>query len=43
MKVWDFLVGIVEFLGINAVITPPAVSIPKVKGVTSINKRSWTF
>ena len=28
-------VGIVVFLGINGVATPPAVSIPNVKGVTS--------
>jgi hypothetical protein len=33
------LVGIVVFLGINAVMTPPAVSIPSDKGVTS-NKRT---
>jgi hypothetical protein len=33
------LVGIVVFLGIKAVMTPPAVSIPNDKGVTS-NKRT---
>ena len=38
MKTWDFLVGIVVFLGIKTVITPPAVSIPNERGVTSINK-----
>jgi len=38
----DFFVGIVEFLLINAVIIPPAVSIPKVKGVTSNNNKSLT-
>jgi hypothetical protein len=31
-------VGITVFLGINFVITPPTVSIPKVRGATS-NKR----
>ena len=36
----DFLAGIVEFLGINAVITPPAVSIPNVNGATSSNNTS---
>ena len=38
MKIWVFLTGIVEFLGTNVVIIPPAVSIPNDKGVTSINK-----
>ena len=28
------------FLGINSVITPPAVSIPNVNGVTSSNNKS---
>lgn len=37
VKVCDFLVGIVVFLGIRTVITPPAVSIPNESGVTSIN------
>ncbi len=39
MKVCDFLVGIVVFLGINTVIIPPAVSIPSESGVTSINNK----
>jgi hypothetical protein len=30
----------VVFLGINTVITPPAVSIPKLKGATSNNNKS---
>lgn len=34
-KICAFLVGITEFLGINFVITPPTVSIPKVNGLTS--------
>jgi hypothetical protein len=33
----------VVFLGIKVVITPPAVSIPIDKGVTSSKRRSWTF
>jgi hypothetical protein len=39
VKVCDFLVGIVVFLGINTVIIPPAVSIPSESGVTSINNK----
>ena len=39
----SFLVGIVVFLGINTVMTPPTVSKPMDNGVTSNNKRSWTF
>jgi len=39
VKVCDFLVGIVVFLGIKTVITPPAVSIPNDNGVTSINNK----
>lgn len=35
MKTCDFLVGITVFLGINLVITPPTVSIPRVNGATS--------
>ena len=35
MKICDFFVGIVEFLGIRVVIIPPAVSIPSESGVTS--------
>lgn len=39
MKVCDFFVGIVVFLGIKTVIIPPAVSIPKESGVTSISSK----
>jgi len=39
VKVWDFLVGMVVFLGIKTVMTPPAVSIPNERGVTSINNK----
>jgi len=35
VNTWDFLVGITVFLGINFVITPPTVSIPRVRGATS--------
>jgi len=35
-----FFVGIVVFLGIKTVITPPAVSIPNDNGVTSSNNKS---
>jgi len=35
VKTYDFLAGIVVFLGIITVITPPAVSIPKESGATS--------
>lgn len=34
-KIWDFLVGTTVFLGISLVMTPPTVSIPKVRGHTS--------
>lgn len=40
MKVYDFLVGMVVFLGIKTVITPPAVSIPNDNGATSNNNKS---
>ena len=43
MNIYDFLVGIVVFLVIKAVITPPAVSIPRVNGVTSNNNKSYTY
>lgn len=42
MNICDFLVGIVVFLGIKVVITPPAVSIPKDNGVTSSNTQLLT-
>ena len=34
-KIWDFLVGMTVFLEISLVITPPTVSIPMVRGLTS--------
>ena len=37
---WDFWVGIVVFLSINGVATPPSVSIPNVNGVTSRSNTS---
>jgi len=40
VKVYDFLVGTVVFLGINTDITPPAVSIPIDNGATSNNNTS---
>ena len=41
-KIWLFVVGIVVFLLINGVMTPPKVSIPKVNGVTSSKTTSLT-
>ena len=41
-KTCDFFDGIVVLDSINLVITPPIVSIPKDKGVTSNNKTSLT-
>jgi len=41
-KTYDFFVGIVVFLLIILVNTPPNVSIPKDKGVTSSNNKSFT-
>ena len=41
-KVWDFLVGIVVFLSINLVKTPPSVSIPSDNGETSNKRTSFT-
>ena len=41
-KTWDLETGIVVFLGTSGVITPPKVSIPNVKGVTSNNTISLT-
>lgn len=40
MNVSDFDVGMAEFLLINTVITPPAVSRPNDNGATSINSKS---
>jgi len=37
-----FLVGMVVFLGINTVATPPRVSTPKERGVTSSSTMSFT-
>merc|ERR550519_728115 len=34
-KIWDFLVGMTVFLGTSLVMTPPTVSIPRVRGFTS--------
>ncbi|KYN05452.1 NAD-specific glutamate dehydrogenase, partial [Cyphomyrmex costatus] len=42
VNVWVCFVGIVVFLLIKVVITPPAVSIPNDNGVTSSRSRSWT-
>ena len=41
-KTCDFFDGIVVLDSINLVITPPIVSIPRDKGVTSNNKTSLT-
>ena len=41
-KIWDLLVGIVVFLSIRGVITPPNVSRPRVRGVTSKSTTSLT-
>jgi hypothetical protein len=43
VKTWDFLVGIVVFRGINTVITPPAVSIPRESGATSNKTISFVY
>lgn len=43
MKIFCFLVGIVVFLGMRTVITPPAVSIPKERGATSRSKSEDTL
>jgi len=42
-KVYSFFVGMVVFLGIKEVITPPAVSKPSDNGATSNNNKSYTF
>jgi hypothetical protein len=41
-KVCDFFVGIVVFLEISFVITPPRVSMPSERGVTSSKRISFT-
>lgn len=43
MKIYCFFTGIVEFLSIILVITPPAVSIPKERGVTSKSNNLSNF
>ena len=42
VNICDFFVGIVVFLGIKTVITPPAVSIPRDSGVTSSRTHELT-
>lgn len=37
VKIYDFLLGINEFLGIKTVINPPAVLMPADNGITSRN------
>lgn len=39
----SFLAGTVVFLGIRGVITPPAVSMPRLRGATSSSSSSCTF
>ena len=41
-KVWLFFVGMVVFRSINRVNTPPSVSMPSDKGVTSSSRTSFT-
>jgi hypothetical protein len=41
-KTWDFLVGMVVLRWISLVMTPPRVSIPRERGVTSNNNISLT-
>jgi len=41
-NVCDFLEGIVVFLSISLVNTPPSVSIPRERGVTSRRRTSFT-
>jgi len=43
VKIYDFFVGMVVFLGMRTVITPPAVSIPRDNGVTSSKSKSFTL
>jgi hypothetical protein len=42
-KTWSFFVGIVVLRAMSVVITPPAVSRPSERGVTSRRSRSCTF
>ena len=41
-KIWLFLVGMVVFLSMILVITPPMVSTPKERGVTSSSSKPST-
>jgi hypothetical protein len=43
VKTYDFLVGMVVFLGMRTVMTPPAVSIPRERGATSKRRTSLTY
>lgn len=43
VKIYDFLQGIVLALGIKFVMTPPAVSIPKLNGVASSTNTSYNY
>lgn len=43
LKVCVCLLGMVEFLLMRTVMTPPKVSIPRDKGVTSSSSSSWIF
>jgi hypothetical protein len=42
ISTWDFLVGMVVFLLMSLVNTPPRVSIPRERGVTSSKRTSVT-
>ena len=42
MKVWVSFLGMVELRFRRVVMTPPAVSIPRERGMTSRRRRSWT-
>merc|ERR1711937_539425 len=39
-KIWDFFVGTTELRSMSLVMTPPTVSIPRVRGLTSRSTRS---
>ena len=43
VKVFDFFVGMVVFLGTNTFITPSAVFIPSESGVTSIDNKQSVY
>ena len=42
VKIWLFLTGMVVLRSISLVITPPMVSMPRDRGVTSSSSRSFT-